>query len=260
MATLTITGLYNIDNTIFDDMVFPEEFTETNKETAIDEIIFECAELEILYPDPFTMKYAIKRWSEAEQPSWERMYNALLAEYNPLWNVDATVEETANRTEEKTGTGLNSENVGRDYDRSGTDNNTRTDNLTDTVTHNRTVTNTDSDVLSSTAFNVATWRQRDKNEGSTNGLDSGETIDAQTGTVTDARTWSDETDETIARTSDSHTTENSEGEETRSTRRTGNIGVTSSQQLIDAEIQLSKYNIVRTIVDSFKKRFCILVY
>ena len=48
--------------------------------------------------------------------------------------------------------------------------------------------------------------------------------------------------------------------ETHTTRRTGNIGVTSSQELIERERAVDQFNIYKYIVDSFKKRFCILVY
>ena len=48
--------------------------------------------------------------------------------------------------------------------------------------------------------------------------------------------------------------------ETHTTRRTGNIGVTSSQELIERERSVAQFNIYKYIVDSFKKRFCILVY
>ena len=48
--------------------------------------------------------------------------------------------------------------------------------------------------------------------------------------------------------------------ETHTTRRTGNIGVTSSQELLERERNVAQFNIYKYIVDSFKKRFCILVY
>lgn len=43
-------------------------------------------------------------------------------------------------------------------------------------------------------------------------------------------------------------------------RTHGNIGVTTSQQMIEAERKISEFNIYDYIVQSFKKRFCILVY
>ena len=41
----------------------------------------------------------------------------------------------------------------------------------------------------------------------------------------------------------------------------GNIGVTTSQQMLEQELEVApKLNITNYIVDSFKKRFCLLVY
>lgn len=47
---------------------------------------------------------------------------------------------------------------------------------------------------------------------------------------------------------------------TRSGFARGNIGVTTTQEMIEAERNVVKFNIVDYIVDSFKTRFCILVY
>lgn len=43
-------------------------------------------------------------------------------------------------------------------------------------------------------------------------------------------------------------------------RTHGNIGVTTSQQMIEAERKVSAFNIYDYIVQSFKARFCIMVY
>lgn len=43
-------------------------------------------------------------------------------------------------------------------------------------------------------------------------------------------------------------------------RTHGNIGVTTSQQMIEAERNVSQFNIIDYIVERFKNRFCILVY
>lgn len=40
----------------------------------------------------------------------------------------------------------------------------------------------------------------------------------------------------------------------------GNIGVTTTQQMIESEREVVKFNIMDYIIDSFKKRFCILIY
>ena len=62
---------------------------------------------------------------------------------------------------------------------------------------------------------------------------------------------------------DSKLTDNnsSEVDSTHSGRRSGNIGVTTSQQMIEAEMALrAKHNMYQIISDSFKRHFCIMVY
>lgn len=46
----------------------------------------------------------------------------------------------------------------------------------------------------------------------------------------------------------------------RTARMWGNIGVTTTQQMIEEERRISKFNIQDYIIDSFKRRFCLLIY
>lgn len=56
-------------------------------------------------------------------------------------------------------------------------------------------------------------------------------------------------------------THGEEVEETFSSHIHGNIGVTTSQQMLESELELApKINTINYIVNSFKMRFCILVY
>lgn len=53
----------------------------------------------------------------------------------------------------------------------------------------------------------------------------------------------------------------SEDETIKRTRREyGNIGVTSTQQLIEAEREVADFDIYHYIITDFKQRFCLLVY
>lgn len=100
-ATLSILGLYNYDNTIFDNLVTPFE----DNGNLIQNILMECAELEILYPDAGFMKFAIGAWSQKQLAIWNKLYNTEKLEYNPL--------ENANRTEETNDTSvINESNSG----------------------------------------------------------------------------------------------------------------------------------------------------
>ena len=93
-ATMSVLGLYNYDDTIFDNMAFPEAMTTTEKTDTINNIILECAELEVLYTNPAFMKFAIQTWSRKELPTWVRVYNASVAEYDPIENYNRYEEST----------------------------------------------------------------------------------------------------------------------------------------------------------------------
>lgn len=56
--------------------------------------------------------------------------------------------------------------------------------------------------------------------------------------------------------------DNSKGktDNTITTTRTGNIGVTTTQKMITEEREVSDFSTVKYIVESFKKRFCIMIY
>lgn len=63
-----------------------------------------------------------------------------------------------------------------------------------------------------------------------------------------------------------HNSQTSDGTSTGSTttertgRTHGNIGVTTSQQMLESELNLAKWNLLNHISDVFKKELCIAVY
>lgn len=63
----------------------------------------------------------------------------------------------------------------------------------------------------------------------------------------------------VAGGKDSSTTDGSY-EETLKRTETGNIGVTTTQQMLKEEREAAVFNIYAYIIEAFKKRFCILVY
>ena len=57
---LTTLGLYNYDTSIFEGFQVPAGM---NKANAIKQILLGTQELEVLYPEPQTLKVAISMWS-----------------------------------------------------------------------------------------------------------------------------------------------------------------------------------------------------
>ena len=85
MSLLTVEGLYNYDNTLFEGFNVPEGLV---KQIAIDAILMRTRELEILYPDLTYMKNRIKIWSDKYQNNWKKLYDTTVLEYNPIENYD----------------------------------------------------------------------------------------------------------------------------------------------------------------------------
>ena len=89
--TLSLLGLYQYDNRIFDGLVVPQE---VDKETLINNILSETAEFEVLYPEPRFLSNVIAAWSAKELPVWEKLVETLHYEYDPISNYDRNEEST----------------------------------------------------------------------------------------------------------------------------------------------------------------------
>ena len=87
-AKLSVLGLYQWNHNIFADMALPEG---VDGEILTWKILEDCAEMEVLYSDAEYMQASIYNWSSAMLPTWQKMQDALTAEYNPIWNKDGTV-------------------------------------------------------------------------------------------------------------------------------------------------------------------------
>lgn len=84
-AALSILGLYEWDDTILDLIHLP---TGVDADEVKQNIIMECAELTVIYPDWDFMHKAIDWWSRKELPTWEHIYEMTQLEYNPIENYD----------------------------------------------------------------------------------------------------------------------------------------------------------------------------
>lgn len=242
-GTMSIMGLYQWDNTIFDLMQLPEGL---DKNALVNIIITRFANLEIMYPNPEVMKGLIGLWSLSSQYTWSKLYETLLMEYNPLDNYD--------RTETRT---FNSQASGTSAD-SGTDTNTSTDSGSDTLAGTESGNTSNSTDESNTAqvagFNSSANTFTDK-EKHTIDNDSTGSYSKQNGATT---TYGKRNVASVQYGHNNANTYNKNDSET--IRARGNIGVTSSMQLIQAQRELVAFNIYDYIADDFKKRYCLMVY
>ena len=105
---LSVLGLYNFNSSLFSDMVYPSGFTDDDKQTVVGNILAECAELEVLYPDYDTMKGLIGLWSKLNISVWQRIFTASQLEYNPIENYNRTELETISDDHSDTHSGIDS--------------------------------------------------------------------------------------------------------------------------------------------------------
>lgn len=184
-SSISILGLWNADNTLFDDMQLPEAL---DRETVINAILLKCSELETLYTDPEFMKNALRIWSGYRIVVWDALYKTTQFDYNPIWNKDGTITETENRDTESSASG------------SGTGQ------------------------QAVKAFNDTSWTDHTKN------------------------------------TTDSQAASTGKEAITRERREQGNIGVTTTQQMIREERDVREFNTIEYIIDDFRTEFCLMIY
>ena len=185
---LSVLGLYQYNNNIFADMAIPSAL---DRNTLIENILMECAELEILYTDADFFKFAVKSWSEKELNRWNALYKTTQYNYDPTENYN------------------------------------RHETYTDT---NR-------------SEGVTAYTGKNSNEQKVSAYDSPEYKPSELTNVSDKNN------------SNSRAT----GKTEHRSHIHGNIGVTTTQEMIkqEREIILNLYNV---IIDDFKNRFCILIY
>lgn len=247
--TLSVYGLYQYDNSLFDDLHIPEGM---NKETLVDNILLECAELETIYPALPFLKIAIGKWSDKELPVWEKLYETTQYEYDPIYNKDAHYTETETETRDLHGS--SSQTASSQSTETRNLQNSKTTNLTDQLTNDLAASKTDTNKVS--AYDSNTYQNREQTESSA--TDTGTATTTHTGTETIKDTGTDATNSTG--TGSASTTDSGTITRSHNRREYGNIGVTTTQRMILEERDIDKFNIYDFIVNQFKMRFCILVY
>ena len=227
---LSLVGMYNYDNTLFDNLTFPSGIS---KDTFVDALLVEKGEMPVLYSSIEFNKQAFGVWSKKWDHSFSRLYRAFTEEYDPLHNFDRHEEY---KDTEKTAT------TDQEKGNAHTKGSTRTNaDISNTVTNNSTKENKIS------AYNESDYQPKDL--------------------VTDAANGSTVTDESRETETDDHVTNTVDrtGNEDRTLEHSahlyGNIGVTKSTEMLRDEYELrSRINLYDAIIEIFADEFLIGVY
>ncbi len=240
-AKITTVGFYQYmnayNNDLFGLLNLPPGI---DKDTLVNNIMLRGGEFEVVYSNPDFYKSAIGLWSNKHYRTFEKWINALTIDYNPLENYDRMEEWSDSGSRINTGT----------VSDSGTITNTGTQSTESTGKDNfkGSGNSTSSDEIS--AYNSNSFQNDKKN--TTNSSNSSET------NTTNRNTRTDNLSE-----SNSNTRTDNLSEKTNSNRigrAHGNIGVTTSQQMLQSELDIAKWNIYEQITDLFLSEFCIMVY
>lgn len=191
-----------------------------DKDLLIDNIVMEAGEFELMYANLDFMKSAIGVWSAKNYRTFEKWIKALNVEYNPLENYDRIEEWEESHSGSKNGTTTTNESSSNSGSISNKQNNTSTNN----------VSAYDSTTLVTESQNI--------DGGSSSSSSNGNTSSNGTVTTNDSESASD----------------------LRNGRTHGNIGVTTSQQMLESELNIAKWNVYKHITDLFMQEFCIMVY
>ena len=275
MSRITLNGWLQYDPTIFDGVILPEDY---DRDALLAEIMSRSGELYTYHQVPYVLKENIRLWFSRNFLNFDRMMAALMAEYNPIENYDRHEDwtRTPNLTDEAKHTGSDSvEASGTDStEASGTDTDTLSGNDTTTrgyTNYNEASTRTGDDTTERTvsAFDSGTYQPAEKTVETFGSVKDSKDI---TGSYDDSTNYGkvdtmdygrkDETtygrkDET---TFNSTMTDRHTGTEKYTSHVHGNIGVTTTQQMITSELELRKFDIYEEIAGRFEHEFLVQVY
>lgn len=237
MATMSLIGLFSYRPDLFDNMTLPEGI---NKDILCDNILTRSADFEVLYSDPDFLKDSIRIWSAKWYRTFQKWQTALSIEYDPLSNYD--------RKEEWTDIGSGSRNTSGKTVTDGSEKRSAEgeSNVTGTV-NDETQNDTENKV---SAFNSGTYQPDSTTD--TSGTSKSEIDNKNTS----------KNDENVKTDSETNTTgkEDTTNTNKRTGRAWGNIGVMTSQQMLEAELSVAEWNLYDHITDVFLREYVIPIY
>ena len=257
-----------------------------NVDTCISAIMVRCGLLTPCYNDPDTFRNITTIWFERKQWTFEHLINVIQAEYSPIENVFEDRTETTEYGHNSTRTGSHKDTeAGKDtVSLSGTD--TEAHSGTDSVAHSGTDTEahsgTDTTTNEISAYNSSAYQPDNKSSllhgesigttyghsiGTTHGESIGTTYGHSIGTThgeSIGTTYGKTEDTTYGHNVDhvyNNLKDQEGGKDILSVKRHGNVGVTTSQQLINEELELLRhFDIYGYIADIFEDENMLMIY
>lgn len=240
-ARLSILGLLRYDDTLLDNVHLPEapfseycreDIVPPSKDVLLSAICRKCANLEIFYPNLITFRYAVENWFLENEYSFKKLWETCWFKYNPIWNKTFTTyehEHYERQLKDEFGETESGDTKGNGKNsQSGTSGNQETEtgrissfNVNGYQDREQTVTNGNANFSNSGNYeNGSDYRNKKDN-------------------TNDATGWTDTT---------------------RERDEKGNIGVTQTQLMLQAERDIAIFSWYDTVANMFKAEFCINVY
>lgn len=222
-----IRALLAYDPTLFANFSSPEdpEGVAVDEQLIIDRILYKYGDAPLFSPDPAVIKYYIGQWSSRRKPLWDRFYKAVLTEYDPLNNYD--------RTEKTTDYLTHGHKVVTNDDMTHGHKVVTDDDLTGGLTLENQIS----------ADNASTYQPDTKSING--GKDQRDITETHSGK--DERDLDETHSGTDKRDYDSHVY--------------GNIGVTTSQQMLASELDIiPRLDLIDYVADDFHNEFNLMIY
>lgn len=225
------------EDDLFKNLVVPAPL---NKDTAVDVILQKGADFEVLYGDPYFIQDLIGVWSNKWQATFERWAKALEIEYNPLENYDRYEDWV------DSGSKFNKENGSNVRTSSSEDKNNST--LASQI-HND-VYNNDEIENKKSAFDDGNYAPLTKTDDTINGTNDTRSMTA--GSTDDNKISTD--------VNNDYKQNEEQNSDIHKGHIHGNIGVTTSQQMLSSELAIATFNVYDEIAELFLKEFVVSVY
>lgn len=278
MGRLTLWGMQQYDKTLLDGVKLPDGMdAEVWKNMLMMEMGPQYPRIQV----PPMLKILIGNWFVMRQKDFQMMWEAWSADYNPIENYDRT--EDGKDTTKHSGTDTDTDTLGTSVTvtRKGTEETAQTgseetaERGTDkSRTHGSEKTEesgTDTDALAVSAYDADTYQPREKRTRTpelattrTPDLTTERTPDLTTTRTPDLKSvrTPDLTDVSSNSGEDIHKRDYGHVEDVSHHLRVhGNIGVTTNQQMIEAELELrSARNIYEIIMGLFEEEFLCRIY